>query len=423
MISFHSRLTVERLGHRGEGVAQGPDGLIFIPYALADETIIAEADGSRGTLIEVLTPSLDRIVPFCRYFSRCGGCAVQTLSSDSYGRWKRDLVAKALQRAGIAGEVAVPVDAHGTGRRRATFHARYPQGRTKLGFSQARSHDIVEIDSCPVLAPSMEGALPAARVMARALAGPGKPLDILVTATASGLDIDLKGHGQLTGAETQCLVRIALDLDLARVSNHGEIVISRRAPMLAMGKAMVAPPPGAFLQATEEGEEILAAKVCAHAAGARHAADLFSGIGTFALRLAAFARVDAFDFDEAALRALAKAAHVPGLHEVTVERRDLFTRPLPPAEMERHDAIVFDPPRAGAEQQAGALAASRVPLVVAVSCNPESFARDAAILCAGGYEISAIEPVDQFRHTPHVEIVARFERQTQKARRKRRLLG
>ena len=423
MISFHTRLTIDRLGHRGEGVARGPDGLIFIPYALAHETIIAEVDGARGTLIEVVAPSPDRIAPFCRYFSRCGGCAVQTLSAESYARWKRDLVGKALQRAGLTIAVAELADAHGAGRRRATFHARYPQGRAKTGFTQARTHDIVEINSCPVLAPSMDRALASARALAQALASTGKPLDILITATAAGLDVDLKGHGPLSEAETQSLVRIALDHDLARVSNHGVIVISRRTPVLAMGKAMVAPPPGAFLQATEAGEEMLAARVRAHAAGAKHIADLFAGVGTFALRMAAYAKVDAFDLEEAALQALAKAARVEGFHEVRTERRDLFTRPLRPAEMERYEVAVFDPPRAGAERQAMALGASRVPVIVAVSCNAETFARDAAILSAGGYEIQAVEPIDQFRHTPHVEIVASFRRREQKPRRKRRLLG
>ena len=423
MISFHTRLTIDRLGRRGEGVAQGPDGLIFVPYALAGETVIAEIDGPRGTLIEVLTPSPDRIAPVCRYYSRCGGCAVQALREETYAQWKRGLVSEALQRVGLHAEVAALIDAHGAGRRRATFHARYPQGRAKTGFTQARTHDIVEILSCPVLAPSLDTALPAARALAQTLAASDKPLDILVTATASGLDVDLKGHGPLGEAATQRLVKIALAHDLARLSNHGEVVVSNRTPMLTMGKVMVAPPPGAFLQATESGEDILAAKVCGHITGAKHVADLFSGIGTFALRLAEFAKVDAFDLEESALQALAKAACVKGLHQVAVTPRDLFARPLRPAELERYDAIVFDPPRAGAEQQAKALAASQVPLIVAVSCNPDSFARDAAILCAGGYQITEVEPIDQFRHTPHVEIVAGFRRQAEKRRRIRPLLG
>src|SRR3984893_3513775 len=418
-----SRLTIDRLGARGEGVAQGPDGLICVPYALAGETITAEVDGSRDTLAEVLAPSPHRIAPFCRYFAHCGGCAVQTLAADSYARWKRDLVANALRRANLTKEVSDLADAHGAGRRRATFHARHAKGRPTTGFMQARTHEVVEIDSCPLLAASMNGALPTARAIAQALAASGKPLHILVTATASGLDVDLKGHGPLGEDETQTLVRVALERDLARLSNHGEMVISRRTPMLAMGKAMVAPPPGVFLQATEAGEEALVARVCAHVAGTTRIADLFSGVGTFALRMAEFATVDAFDIDEAALSALAKTARVKGLRPVAVSPRDLFRRPLGPLEVERYDAVVFDPPRAGAEKQVLVLSASAVPLIVAVSCNAQTFARDAAILCAGGYEIARIEPVDQFRHTPDVEIVASFRRRTQGTRKNRRLLG
>jgi 23S rRNA (uracil1939-C5)-methyltransferase len=423
MTGFNTTLTIDRLGARGEGVAQGPDGSIFVPYVLPGETIVAEVDGSRGTLAEVLTCSPHRIAPCCRYFSHCGGCAMQTLAADSYARWKRGLVTSALLRAGLTNEVLDLADAHGAGRRRAGFHARYAHGRTRVGFMQARAHEVVEIDSCPVLAASMDGALPAARAIAQALAASGKPLDILVTATASGLDVDLKGHGPLGEAATQTLVRIALAHDLARLSNHGRIVVSRRTPMLAMGKAMVAPPPGVFLQATGAAEETLAERVCAHVAGARYIADLFSGIGTFALRMAEFAKVDAFDLEEASLQALAKAARAAGLRQVAVSPRDLFRRPLGAKELERYDAVVFDPPRAGAEEQAVALSASPVPIVVAVSCNAQTFARDAAALSAGGYEMTRVEPLDQFRHTPHVEIVACFRRRTKGLRTNRRLLG
>ncbi|QBR72524.1 RNA methyltransferase [Beijerinckiaceae bacterium] len=422
-MSLNAKLRIDRLGQRGEGIAQSPDGLVFVPYALADETIIAEVDGSRGTLVEVSIPSPHRIAPFCRYFSICGGCAVQTLDAPSYARWKHDLVSDTLRHAGLGIDVSDLVDAHGTGRRRATFHARYNQGQATVGFMRARAHDIVAIDSCPVLAPSMDKALPAARALAQALRLSGQPLDILITATDSGLDVDLKGHGPLGKAETRALVAVTLEHDLARLSNHGAIVISRRPPMLAMGKATVEPPPGAFLQATQKGEDMLAEKVCAAVTNAKRIADLFSGVGTFTLRMAAFAQVHAYDQEDAALAALAKAAHVPGFRDVTVEIRDLFRRPLTASELETYDAVVFDPPRAGAEQQALALGKSKVSTVVAVSCNVQSFARDAAILCGGGYEILRVEPVDQFRHSPHVEIVATFRRPVHKLRRVRRLLG
>jgi 23S rRNA (uracil1939-C5)-methyltransferase len=424
MISFNARLHIDRLGQRGEGLARGPEGLIVVPYALAGETIVAEVDGAQGKLIEVLTPSPDRIDPFCPHFSMCGGCAVQTLAPEPYAQWKRDLLVQALRRANLDAAVEPLVDGHGEGRRRATFHARTDaRGKCATGFMEARAHNVVEISSCPVLAPSMDAAAAIARALAASLADSGKSLDILVTATASGLDVDLRGHGPLDEQQARRLVRLALAQDLARLSNHGSIVTFQRAPMLAMGRAMVAPPPGAFLQATEAGENLLAAKVCAALEGAGHIADLFAGVGTFSLRLAEFASIEAFDLEEAALGALAKAARIEGLRSVRVEPRDLFRRPLSPQELAPFEAVVFDPPRAGSELQARAIAASAAPRVVAVSCNAQTFARDAAILCAGGYEIARIEPIDQFRHSPHVEIIGVFRRPAERSRKRRRLLG
>ncbi len=422
MNGHSAKLTIERLGERGEGVARGPAGPIFIPYALAGETVIAGIDGSRGVLAGIIARSPDRITPHCRYFTSCGGCAVQALAAPAYALWKRDLVASALRRAGLNAEVSDLVDAHGQGRRRAAFHVRYPKGRPATGFMQSRTHDIVEIDSCPLLAPSLEKALTVARAIGHVLAAANRPLDILVTATASGLDVDIKGHGPLDDAQWQALARAALEHDLARLSNHGEAILTLRTPLIGMGKAMVALPPGAFLQATEAGEETLASRVCTHMAGAKRVADLFSGVGTFALRLAEVAAVSAFDFDECALSALAKAARAAPLRPIQAARRDLFRQPLSPKELESFDAAVFDPPRAGAESQARALAASAVPLVAGVSCNAKTFVRDAAILCAGGFELVSVAPIDQFRHTPHVEIVACFRRDRPRLRRKRPLL-
>ena len=422
MISFNTRLTIDRLGRRGEGVAQGPDGLVFVPYALAGETIIAEIDGSRGTLIEVLTPSPDRIASFCRYYARCGGCAVQTLAFGPYAQWKKGLLTEALRLAGLPASVEELVDAHGEGRRRATFHARTDgAGGAVCGFMEARSHAIVEIDECPVLAPALREAPAVARALAKTLAASGKPLDILVTATDSGLDVDLKGHGALNDDEKQRLVRFALRHDLARLTNHGAIVALQRPPLVAMGKAMVAIPPGAFLQATVAGEAALAAEVSSRLQGASRIADLFAGVGTFSLRLAEYAPVHAVDSDAAALAALARAVGGAGLRPIGIETRDLFRRPLSAAELARFDGLVFDPPRAGAELQTRAIAKSSIPLVVAVSCNAQTFARDAAILCAGGYALERVLPFDQFRHSPHIEIVAAFRKIAKP--RARRLLG
>nr|WP_041368433.1 class I SAM-dependent RNA methyltransferase [Methylocella silvestris] len=421
-MSLHQRLRIDRLGGRGEGLAQGPQGLIAVPYALPFETIIAEVDGGRGKLVEIETASPDRIAPFCRYYGSCGGCAVQALRPDAYADWKRGLLVEALRQAGVGAAPEPLLDAHGQGRRRVTFHARMSaDGAASVGFMEARSHRIVDIAECPVLAPSLAEAPQIARGLGRLLAASGKPLDILITATTSGLDIDIRGHGPLSEDQAGQLVNFALRHDLARLANHGAIVALNRAPLIRMGQAMVAPPPGAFLQATEAGEEALAAEVTQALSGARRVADLFAGVGTFSLRLAEFAAVHAVDSEGAALSALAKAAGEARLRPVTVETRDLFRRPLSSEDLSSYDGIVFDPPRAGAPEQARAIAASRAPLVVAVSCNHQSFARDAATLCAGGYELERVLPVDQFRHSPHLEIVARFRRAAKK--RPRKLLG
>jgi 23S rRNA (uracil1939-C5)-methyltransferase len=265
----------------------------------------------------------------------------------------------------------------------------------------------------------------AAHAIALALVGLDKPLDILVTATDTGLDVDFRGTGQLDAPHVRKLIAEAERLDLARLSNHGVVVIERRAPQLAMGHAIIAPPPGAFLQATRAGEEALARLAASAAGDARRAADLFAGIGTFALRLAETAQVHAVEADKAALVALSRAAgHAsPALKPVSVEARDLFRRPMAPAELAPFDAVVFDPPRAGAEAQARELAKSAVPVVVAVSCNAQTFARDARILVDGGYALETVTPVDQFRHSPHVEVVAAFRRPKVKGKRKGRLLG
>jgi 23S rRNA (uracil1939-C5)-methyltransferase len=422
MIHLNARLKIERLGPRGEGVATGPEGTVFVPYALPGEVIVAEVDGARGKLVEVRTASPDRIPPFCRYFASCGGCAVQTLAFEPYAQWKKGLLSEALRQAGLRASVEELVDAHGEGRRRATFHARTDSaGGAVCGFMEARSHAIVEIDECPVLAPALRETPAIARALARTLAASGKPLDILVTATDSGLDIDLKGHGPLNSDETQRLVRFALRHDLARLTNHGAIVTLQRAPLVAMGKAVVALPPGAFLQATAAGEAALATEVSSRLQGSSRIADLFAGVGTFSLRLAEFAPVHAIDSDAAALAALAKAAGAAGLRPVSIDARDLFRRPLSQADLARFDALVFDPPRAGAELQARAIAGSSIPSVVAVSCNAQTFARDAAILCAGGYALERVLPVDQFRHSPHIEIVGAFRKSAKP--RARRLLG
>jgi 23S rRNA (uracil1939-C5)-methyltransferase len=409
------RLVINRVGHLGDGIADSPDGAIYVPGALPGETVeVEEVAGhpDRRRLLHIDAASPERITPICPHFGVCGGCAVQHWEMSCYRAWKRDLVTAALRQAGLDVPVADLIDAHGEGRRRAVFHARRgTHDVLEVGFSTARAHHLVAIDHCPVLAKSLDGALKAAWAIAETLDRTRKPLDIHVTSTDAGLDVDVRGSGALSAPLVSALAAVSAKHDLARLTRHGELVAQTRMPTLRIGKAIVQLPPAAFLQATAEGEATLTRLVLKACAGATRVADFFSGIGPFALRLAESATVFAADDDEAALSALERAAaSAPGLKPVQVERRDLFRRPLAAVELKKFDAVVFDPPRQGAAMQARELAASSVPRIVAVSCNAGTFARDVRELVRGGYRLSIVTPVDQFRYSAHVEIVALLEK-------------
>jgi 23S rRNA (uracil1939-C5)-methyltransferase len=409
------RLTIDHVGQRGDGVGYAAGEALFVPYTLAGEIIEAEpvaGHAERRHLIHVETPSTERIAPFCIYFGRCGGCAIQHWQPDPYQAWKRQTVVDTLAHARIECPVDPIIDAHGAGRRRITVHARRGgDGNLRVGFAAAASHAIIAIDDCPILDPGLKGALDAARALAELLKPTNKPLDIQVTAASNGLDIDVRGTGPLPAPLIAALSRLAETHKLARLTRHGELVLMRNPPMIQVGAAQVVLPPGSFLQATAAGEEALAALVVKYCKGSKVIADLFCGVGPFALRLAAKSRIVAFDSDAGAILSLQQAAKdTSGLKPIQAAVRDLFHRPMVAQELRDIDAVVFDPPRQGAQAQAEKLAASKIPTVVAVSCNVQSFVRDARILIDGGYKIDSVTPVDQFRHTPHVELVARFRR-------------
>lgn len=409
------QLKITRLGHRGDGVADTSDGPVYVPYTLPGETVTVEpvaGHPDRRHLINVDRPSHERTEPVCKHFGACGGCALQHWSLAEYHLWKRSLVVEALAQANVMAPVGDLIDAHGAGRRRAVLHARRgTHDVLEVGFTAPRAHHIVAIDECPILAPGLGGALRAAWAIAEMLKPAGKPLDIQATATDSGLDIDVRGSGALNAERLSELARIAEAQSLARLTRHGELVAQRIQPLLQVGRAHVPLPPGAFLQATAEGEKTLARLVVEHIGKAKHVADLFTGIGTFALRLAETVRVSAADSDAGMIKALERGASTAsGLKPVEAQTRDLFRRPFMASELKALDAVVFDPPRQGAEAQARELAKSAVPVVVAVSCDGATFTRDAKILIDGGYKLATVTPVDQFRYSHHVEIVAKFVR-------------
>ncbi len=412
MTELNESLTIDHVGQRGDGVAYADGVTAFVPYTLPNEAVTTEAmpgHADRRKLISIQTPSSDRVDPFCEYFTHCGGCAIQHWQPDHYRAWKRQIGVDTLRHAGIDCAVDDLIDAHGAGRRRITVHARRENdGTLHVGFAAAGSHAIVPIMHCPILDPALAGALDVARVLADVLKPTDKPLDIQVTAASNGLDVDVRGTGPLQTALIATLSLIAEQHKLARLTRHGELVLMRTPPMITIGPAQVLLPAGSFLQATTAGEDALGALVVKHAGKSKQIADLFCGVGPFALRLAAKARVLACDSQAGAIGALQIAAKSPGLKPITAEMRDLFRRPMVPQELRDIDCVVFDPPRQGAQAQVTHLVKSKVPMVIAVSCNVQTFARDARVLIDGGYRMGNVTPVDQFRHTPHVELVAKF---------------
>ena len=408
------RLVIDHVGQRGDGVARVNGATRYVPYTLPGETVDAAALAApdRMQLVAIRTPSPQRIHPLCAHFGVCGGCAIQHWQPDAYRAWKRQLVIDTLARAGIDVEVTDMIDAHDAGRRRVTLHARRaPNGSFPVGFAAPNSHAVIAIDACPILDPALEGAFETARALAALLKPVAKPLDIQMTAADNGLDVDVRGSGPLPPKIVTALSRLAEQYKLARLTRHGELVLMRAPPVVTMGAATVSLPPGSFLQATVAGEETLATLVAAHCGKAKRIVDLFCGVGPFALRLAAKARVAAFDSDPGAIASLQKAvASAHGLKPITAEARDLFRRPLVPAELNRFGAVILDPPRAGAEEQVKQIAASSAPAIAYVSCNPASFARDAKLLVQGGYQLNWVRPVGQFRWSTHVELAARFSR-------------
>jgi 23S rRNA (uracil1939-C5)-methyltransferase len=370
-----------------------------VPFTAPGDIIDAVVANDRGTVVAMVSPAADRISPFCPHFGRCGGCALQHLGAATYAQFKRRLVATPLERAGLTTEVRPLVDVRGTGRRRATLHAR----RGGAGFMVRRTHDIHDIDQCPILVPALKDAPDIARAVYAAIG----VADVTTTATDTGIDVAIRAEHAGFGDK---LVPLMARWHLARITLNGETIVMDRQPELSIGRASVRLPPTSFVQATAEAENRLATLVANAVAGARSIADLFCGIGPFALRLAESARIHAVDSDRAAIAALSDAVrHASGLKPIDVKTRDLFRDPLTARELD-FDAVVFDPPRAGAEAQARELAQSRVPRVVAVSCDPHTFARDASILVAGGYRLDSVTPLDQFAYSPHVEIVGAFAR-------------
>ncbi|MAQ85928.1 MAG: RNA methyltransferase [Maritimibacter sp.] len=405
-------LTIERLGHRGDGIARGSDGTaVFVPLTLPGEVVEGEVTGDRMAAPRIVTPSADRVKAPCRHFRSCGGCALQHAADGFVEQWKAGLVTSALAAHGIEAPVLGVATSPAQSRRRAVLSGRRTKKGAMVGFHARASDTIVEVPDCQLVLPEIAAQLPMLEELTKTGASRRGELSMTVTWSAAGADVSVTGGRELDGPFRIELAAFAEQHDLARLGWDSETVVQRRPPAQSFDGIETVPPPGAFLQATRHGEAALLAAVRDAVGGAKRVVDLFAGCGTFSLPLAKGAEVHAVESGAEMLKALDTAwRHSSGLKRVTTETRDLYRRPLLRSELASYDAIVIDPPRAGAEAQTEEIAASSVPVIGAVSCNPVTFARDAAVLIAGGYRLDWLRVVDQFRWSTHVELAARFAR-------------
>ncbi len=406
-----ARVTIEKLGHRGDGVAKGPDGPVYVPMTLPGDVVAGEVED--GWILDgaIPEPSPHRVVPPCPRFGTCGGCALQHGSDAFVAGWKQEQVASALASQGISAEFETQVTSAPRSRRRATLAARRTRKGAVVGFHGRALDAITGIEGCVLLHPELMAALPMLERVTKIGASRSNEITLGVTVSERGLDLCVAGGRVPDQAMLAQLGQFAQTHGIARLSWNGEIIVVLNEPAQSFSGLSVVPPPGAFLQATKSGEIALQDKVLNFLEGAGSVVDLFSGCGTFALPLARRAGVLALDGDVSLVRALEKAVRVAqGLKPLRSETRDLFRNPLQGAELAAFEAAVIDPPRAGAREQVRALCQSEIEKIAYVSCNATTFARDARMLLDAGYTMGPVHVVDQFRWSTHVELFAGFRR-------------
>jgi len=402
------KIKIDRLGLFGDGIAEGP---VFAPMCLPGELVQGEVVGDKMIAPRILEPSPDRVKPPCSHFKSCGGCSMQHLRDDKLAIWKVDVVRNALAAREITAPIRGIHTSPAASRRRASFGGKRTKSGAMVGFHQRASDVLIEVPNCQLVHPDLIAALPILQDLVISGASRKSEIILVVTLTEGGLDVAIEKAKEMNRALLEVLVAKAETHDLARLTWNGEIIATRRPPVVRFGKARVTLPPGAFLQATEDGEAALSTSVREAMTGAKNIVDLFAGCGTFSLPLAEDAMVRAVESQADMLGALDKAwRQAAGLKTVITETRDLFRRPLLPDEFKKIDGVVIDPPRAGAEAQIAELAQSNVAKIAMVSCNPVTFARDAATLVGAGYTMQWVDVVDQFRWSSHIELVAAFSR-------------
>ena len=397
---------IKHLGHRGDGITE--EGY-FAPLTLPQERISAEAEGKLLSNVKILEPSEHRVKAPCPHFKSCGGCALQHASDSFVANWKVDVVRKALAAHGIETDLRPCLTSPTHSRRRASFSARRTKKEALAGFHARGSDVVIDIEHCVLIRPELRVARGLVKALAITGASRKGEITVQINTSEAGLDVEVRGGKLLDTALQLSLAQAAEKFSLARLSWEDDVIALRAPPIQRFGRARVVPPPGAFLQATKEGEGALLKSVQTIVVDARSIVDLFSGCGTFSLPIAETKEVHAVESEKTMVQAMdAGWRKAEGLKKLTHEVRDLYRRPLLVDELKRFDAAVIDPPRAGAEAQVRELAKSGLKTIAYVSCNPISFARDGAILREAGYNLAFVQTVDQFRWSSHVELVGAF---------------
>lgn len=406
------KLTIERLGLHGDGIARTEDGPVFVPGMLPGEEVEGTLQGDKLIDAKILTPSVHRRKAPCVHARACGSCALQHAHDDFVADWKVQIVENALAAQGITLKASAIATSPAYSRRRASLSARRTKAGVTLGFHMRGSDQVIAVPHCMLLTEELKATFPALEELTKLGASRKGELSLAVTTSVTGLDIAVTGGKPLDAQLIQDLGALAERFGIARITWDGENAATRTIPLVPAGpNARIPLPPGAFLQATVEGESALVQAVRDITKGAKKILDLFAGCGTFTIPLAQSAEVHGVEGAKPLTQALDGAYRMAtGVRLVTSETRDLFRNPMIADELRRFEAVVIDPPRAGAEAQIKELTKSIVPVIAMVSCNPITFARDAKVLVEAGYEISDLRVIDQFRWSTHVEMVAAFKR-------------
>jgi 23S rRNA (uracil1939-C5)-methyltransferase len=408
----------------GDGVGEYEGLPIYVPYSMADEIVRVEINQItssllKGRLLEIISESPHRNIPACEYFGKCGGCSLQHLSPNDYRQLKTNNALKILKELHQPEDLMQPIIEIGAKeRRRITLSVRVHKGEIILGYSSAKSHDIIGIESCPVIVPILNALLKPLKECVQQMKKPSIIMGISLTLASNGIDMLVRSKAPLKSNDCELLQKFAVQNNVIRAASqindniNYQMIYFNCEPLVRFGELTVAIPVGAFLQASEKAESVISAMVKVHLADCTNVVDIYSGCGTYSFPLHETADyISAYEGSAEMVAAIHNACLLNNLdHKIIATNRNLYALPLTKSELQQFDGAIINPPRNGASPQIKQLAASNISKVVMISCNPSTFSRDAAILLASGYQLQSLTPIDQFVWSSHLEIVGLFVR-------------